>query len=119
MSEEPGESLWWLAASPAVWAAHFLLVYGLAAVACEKLGRLGAAGPVAGASTVAALVAVALVGARGWRRHQWDDALTPHDFDSPTGRTRFLGFAVFLLSALAAVAIGYEALALLILGGCR
>jgi hypothetical protein len=112
-----------LAASPTIWAAHFLLSYCTAAVWCEKLavenGALGGAGVAIWIFTAAALAAIAAVGSHAWRRHRYEDAETPHDFDSPADRHRFLGFACALLSGLSAVAVLYSALAVVVAGSCR
>ncbi len=121
MTEDPVESLWWLAASPAVWAVHFAVVYGLEAAWCAKVatdGRLGPVGPIVATLTVVAMAVVLAVGLRGWRRHKRGEDLAEHDFDSAAGRTRFLGFSTFLLSALAAVAMAYEAMAVALVGSC-
>jgi hypothetical protein len=112
-----------LAASPTIWAAHFLLSYCTAAVWCEKFaaedGALGGAAVALWSFTAAALLAIALVGANAWRRHRYGDAELPHDFGSPEDRHRFLGFACTLLSGLSAVAVLYGALAILLVGSCR
>jgi len=120
---ESKESLWALAASPMLWAAHFLLSYGTAAIWCAKVARQG--GSLATAQiaifvyTLVALFGILLIGWRGWRRHSYGDSTLPHDFDSPEDRHRFLGFATLLLSGLSAVAVLYEALAVVLMGSCR
>jgi uncharacterized membrane protein YbhN (UPF0104 family) len=112
-----------LAASPTIWAAHFLLAYCTAAVWCEKVappgGALGAAGLAIWIFTAAALAAIAITGWLAWRRHHYGNGKLPHDFDSPADRHRFLGFACLLLSGLSAVAIVYSALAVVLVGSCR
>jgi hypothetical protein len=112
-----------LAASPTIWAGHFLLAYCTAAVWCEKVaspgGGLGAAGVAIWIATAAALVAIAVIGWLAWRRHRYGNGRPPHDFDSPADRHRFLGFACLLLSGLSAVAVLYSALAVLLAGSCR
>jgi hypothetical protein len=112
-----------LAASPTIWAAHFLLSYCTAAVWCAKLApagdTLGGAGVAIWIFTVAALAAIAAIGAHAWRRHRYGDAELPHDFGSPEDRHRFLGFACALLSGLSAVAVLYSALAVGLVGSCR
>ncbi len=112
-----------LAASPTIWAAHFLFSYCVAAIWCEKAapasGALGAAGVAIWVATAAALCAIAAVGRHAWRRHRYGDAELPHDFDSPEDRHRFLGFACALLSGLSAVAVLYSALAVALVGSCR
>ena len=112
-----------LAASPTVWAAHFLLSYCTAAVWCAKLGSggdsLGAAGIAIWIFTAVALIAIAAIGRHAWRRHRYGDAELPHDFGSPEDRHRFLGFACALLSGFSAVAVLYSALAVALVGSCR
>lgn len=112
-----------LAASPTVWAAHFLLSYCTAAIWCEKVasagGSLGAAGVAIWIFTALALAAIAAIGWHAWRRHRYGDAELPHDFASPEDRHRFLGFACALLSGLSAVAVLYSALAVALVGSCR
>ena len=60
---EANESLWLLVASPAIWAVHFLLCYGTAAVWCAKVAGYG--GSLATASTAIAIYTV-LAGAPAW-----------------------------------------------------
>jgi uncharacterized iron-regulated membrane protein len=112
-----------LAASPTIWAAHFLLSYVTGAVWCAKAGSggdtLGSAGVAIWIFTAVALVAIAAIGWHAWRRHRYGDAELPHDFASPEDRHRFLGFACVLLSGLSAVAVLYGALAVAFVGSCR
>ena len=112
-----------LAASPTVWAAHFLLSYCTAAVWCEKFatesGNLGSAGVAIWIFTAVALAAIAGIGWHAWRRHRYGDSELPHDFDSPADRHRFLGFACALLSGFSAVAVLYSALAVALVGSCQ
>lgn len=116
------ESLWWIVAGPALWAAHFLLCYGTVAVWCAKVAP--AAGSLAGARfavagyTVVALVGIAVVAAYGFRRHSYGSATVPHDFDTPADRHRFLGFATLLLSGLSFVATLFVALAAVFIETC-
>lgn len=119
---EKKESLWMLAASPLIWAAHLLLSYCTAAIWCAKFaGPSGSLGPVQIAIalyTVVGLVGITLLGWRGWRRHSHADSTLPHDFDSPADRHRFLGFASLLLAGLSGVAVLYQALAAVFIGSC-
>lgn len=129
MSRRPNESLpqrprylVLLAASPTIWASHFLLAYCTAAVWCEKVspaGSLGAAGVAIWIFTAAAIAAIAAIGGLAWRRHRYGNGELPHDFDSAADRHRFLGFACLLLSGLSAVAVLYSALAVVLVGSCR
>jgi hypothetical protein len=120
---EKKESLWLLTISPVIWSVHFLLSYVTAAVWCAKLA--GPGGPLGGARTAiavytaAALIGIGITGWIGFRRHSFGDAETPHDFDSPEDRHRFLGFATLLLSALSAVGTVYVALAAVFIGTCH
>ena len=119
---EKRESLWLLTLSPVVWSAHFLLSYATAAVWCAKLagpgGSLGGARTAIAVFTALALAVIGITGWIGYRRHSYGDASTPHDFDSPEDRHRFLGFATLLLSALSAVGTVYVALAAVFIGTC-
>jgi hypothetical protein len=112
-----------LAASPTIWAAHFLLSYCTAAVWCAKLdsggSTLGGAGVAIWIFTAAALAAIAAIGRHAWLRHRYGGSELPHDFASPEDRHRFLGFACVLLSGLSAVAVLYGALAVAFVGSCR
>jgi hypothetical protein len=115
--------LWGLAAAPALWAAHFLLSYGTAAVYCAKFagldGSLTAVRVAIAAFTATALAGVGLIGWGGLKRHRFGDSTLPHDFDSPEDRHRFLGFATLLLAGLSAIAILYAAMAAFFFGSCR
>lgn len=118
---EANESLWWLAASPLIWAAHLLLSYGVAAVFCAKVAA-ASLWPVQlfiFALTAVALAGIALVGARGWRRHKLGGSPLPHDQDTPEDRYRFLGFASFLLSGISGIAVIYAVLPAVFIGSCR
>lgn len=119
---EKEESLWVLALSPTLWAVHFLLSYGTAAVWCAKVA--GESGSLFGARiaiavyTALGLLGVFVVGLRGFRRHRFAGSPLPHDADTPEDRHRFLGFATLLLSGLSAIAIVYSALAAVFVGSC-
>jgi hypothetical protein len=121
-SAEANQSLLFLAASPVIWAAHFMLSYLTAAIWCAKVA--GPAGFLDGARvaiavyTVLALSGIGYIGWRAFRRHSYGTATLPHDDDSPEDRHRFLGFAALLLSALSAVAVIYAALAAVFIGSC-
>lgn len=120
---EKNQSLWLLAASPTLWAAHFLLSYVTGAVWCARVaGRAGVLGPVrwlVAGYTVLALGGIGLVAWLAWKRHRYGTATVPHDFDTPEDRTRFLGFSTLLLSGLSAVAVVYVALVAVFTETCR
>jgi uncharacterized membrane protein YhaH (DUF805 family) len=120
---EARESLWWVVASPLVWAAHFLLCYCTAAIWCAKFAgaerSLSGARVAIAAYTVLALVAVTALAVKGLRRHRLPGGEVPHDADEPEDRHRFLGFAALLLSLLSMLAIAYSALAAAFIGSCH
>jgi len=120
---ERKESLWLLAVSPTIWAAHFLLSYVTVAIWCAKVagraGLLGASRTMILAYTILALIGIGITTWRGYRRHDIGSASLPHDFDTPEDRTRFLGFATMLLSGLSAVAVLYVALTAVFVETCH
>lgn len=121
-TSESNQTLWMLAASPTIWAVHFLACYLTGAIWCAKVAA--PAGPLGGvrwaivAYTVAALAGIAVTGWIGFRRHEHGTAARPHDFDTPEDRHRFLGFATLLLSGLSAVAVLYVAAVALFFETC-
>ena len=112
-----------LAASPLVWAGHFMLCYVTAAVWCAKqdspLVSLMTVRTAIAIYTLAALGAIAIIWWVGYRAHRLGHESAPHDDDSPLGRHRFLGYAVLIVSALSAIAIIYAGLTVLFIGDCR
>ena len=120
--DESKQRPWVLAASPALWAVHFMLSYVTAAVWCAKAGTGAPAAPArvaVAAYTALALGAIGWIGWRGWRRHRLGGEALPHDDDRPEDRTRFLGFATAILSALSAVAVVYAALVAALIRTCH
>ncbi|MEW6168124.1 MAG: hypothetical protein AB1651_10565 [Pseudomonadota bacterium] len=120
--DESREALWALFLGPTIWAAHFLLSYGTAAVWCAKAagGDFVAVRIAVALYTAAALALIALSAHRGFRRHRYGEpAAPPHDADSDADRHRFLGFASLLLCGLAAVATLYGAMVVAFIQSCR
>ena len=119
---EDRRGLWLLTASPIVWAAHFLLCYGTAAVWCAKVVGLGGSLATTRMAilvyTIVALGVIAIIGTIGFRRHSFDGGAVPHDDDTPEDRHRFLGFATLLLSSLSAVAVVYAAIVAIFVRSC-
>lgn len=117
------ETILVIPAAPAVWAAHFLASYVTAAIWCAKVagrdGSLEGARWLVAGYTAAALLAIALVGVRGWRRHSYGNATAPHDFDTAADRHRFLGFSTVLLAALSAVAVVFGGMVVVFMETCR
>jgi hypothetical protein len=113
-----------VAAPPAIFITHFVVVYALASIWCAKVaaavdGRLvGAFWPFA-AVTLVAIGGVAWIGWGGYRRHRHGDEEAPHDMDTPGDRHRFLGFATLLLAELSGVGILFVAAAFLAFDTCQ
>lgn len=111
-----------LAAPMAVWALHLVAVYALQGVTCgQSLDNARVAGlePLAWAVlalTVAAFAALAWLGRRAWRAHRGAEA----DRSRPllAGRRRFSAAVTAALSVLAAVAVLFTTIPVLLLPGC-
>jgi hypothetical protein len=119
---EEHESLWVVIAAPAIWALHFGLCYGTAAIWCARVAPAGPLGNVRiaiGVYTVVALAAIAFLFWHGWSRHRLGNAPLPHDADTPEDRHRFLGFTTMLLSGLSLVATVYVAMAAVFIETCQ
>jgi hypothetical protein len=120
---EHEESLWFVAASPVIWALHFVAIYTIAALWCGRFGAesLTPARIAIGILTAAALIAVLWNGWRGYKRHSLRGAHAgvPHEQDTPEDRHRFLGYVALLLSGLSALAIISEGLVIAMIGSCR
>lgn len=120
---EDKRGFWLLTASPIVWAAHFLLCYGTAAVWCAKVVGLGGSLATTRLAilvyTIVALAVIGMIGAIGFRRHSLGGARVPHDDDTPEDRHRFLGFATLLLSSLSGVAVVYAGIVALFIRSCH
>lgn len=113
-------SVWIVAAPPLIWAAHFLLSYGIAAVWCA--GDAGALAPVrwtVAGLTLAALAglgAVARVAVRGY-----GGGLAPGraiNRDAEADRAQFLGHVALLLCVLTIVATLFTALPAVVFARC-
>lgn len=119
--QERRQSLWTLTTAPAVWAAHLLVTYAVAATWCGAAGRHASLGPLRvafGVGTLLALAAVGVVVWQGWVRYQLGDAVPTHHRDTPEDRHRFLGLATFLLALLSGVAMLFLTLAVALVGNC-
>ena len=119
---EEKESIWRLVISPSIWAIHFLFSYVTAAIWCAKRSSDASLYGVRIAIviyTLIAIVGIAINAREGYRRHTLGRAQTPHDFDSPEDRHRFLGFATLLLALLSGVATLYAAMVVIFFWDCR
>jgi hypothetical protein len=108
------ESLWTLFTAPVVWAIHFLLCYGVAAVYCAKQASIGVSFDAIrigiAVVTLLALMLIALSAWLAWRQWGFGASDPPHDDPTRIDRTLFQGFATLLLSGLSFVAVIYVAL---------
>lgn len=120
---EHEETLWWLAASPAIWALHLLSSYATVAIWCAHVAtRGGTLGPARTAVAVYTVVALAGIGAtaiRAYRRHTAGGSKLRHATDTAMDRHRFIGWATFVVSVLAAMATVYVALPFFFFRSCR
>lgn len=117
------DTLWTLITTPTVWALHFLACYVLAAYQCAPndaiFETIGTVRLVIAGLTAAALVAIVLVGLRGFREWRMNQGSFPHADDTPEDRERFLEFSSVLLAGLSFVAVLFVALPALLLVDCR
>jgi hypothetical protein len=122
-THEKRQTLWLLAASPAIWSLYFLTSYITAAIWCAKFGGPDSSLYVARLAiaiyTVLALLGIGFIFWIGYRKHTHGAVTAPHDADTPEARHRFLGLATVLLSGLSAVATIYVALAAVFIGSCN
>ena len=116
--DEDRQSLWLLTISPAIWAAHFLLSYLGASLACGAGLAITLVHTAVGAGTMLALAAIAFIGWQAWQRLNYGDEQAPHDADSPEDRHRFLGLATLLLSMLSAIAIIFATVSVFMVTTC-
>lgn len=118
---ESNASLWILAASPALWAVHFLVLYVFAAVWCGRFGdgSAGAVRTVFTVLTVIALAGIAGVGAVAYWWHRAASGAAPHDADTPEDRRGFMGVAALLLSGLSGIGVIYSAMTAVFIGTCE
>jgi hypothetical protein len=118
---ETNVSLWMLAASPALWALHFLACYGFAALWCGRFGddSFTPVRAVFAFLTVTALVGISGIGVIGYAWHRAANDGAPHDADTPGDRRAFMGLSTLLLSALSAVGVIYSALAAVFIASCE
>jgi len=115
-------NLWALALPPTVWALHFLLCYGVAAVRCAKSVPLDSIDDVRGFIAAATAVALLLVLGSGyvaWAQSRIPGDPPPHQDSSDEDRSRFVAVSTLLLAALSAVAIIFTALPAIVFRDCR
>ncbi|MFZ3582806.1 hypothetical protein ACOI1H_11615 [Loktanella sp. DJP18] len=110
--------------APTIWAFHFVICYGAAAVWCEKWAPQSDMAPLQIwliGLTLAALAGILICGVAGWRG--WTSGgigMNPHitgqgDTES---RNRFLGQASVLLAVVSFIGVIYVVLPILLVGTC-
>lgn len=117
---EEQASLFKITLAPLIWAAHFVVCYGLVAVTCAKGWDIGAVRSGLIVFSVVSLATIGWVGVLAWR--QWDLAQTG-DAQNRGGkaedRHHFLGHAAFLLSVISLIGVVFVSLSLVMIGGCQ
>lgn len=115
-------SMWTLFTAPAVWAAHFLACYVLAAVFCAKAQALGLHFDILrialGTLTVIALMSIVVSVLQAWRQWGFGPGDTSSDAPTRQGRVRFQGYVTLLLSGLSSVAVMFTAIPVLFITSC-
>ncbi len=110
--------------APTIWAFHFVISYGAAAVWCEKLTAQGDTVALQVwliGLTAAALLGIIACGVVGWR--VWGkggygaDGHTP-GLGNTESRQGFLGHASVLLSVVSFIAVIFVILPVLMIGSC-
>ena len=115
-----GTDLWLVILPLLVWALHFVICYGVIAIACEKGGSAGARAVVLWTTGIALLSITAIT--RGlWRVRAGSQTDDDYEFEhnTPEERYRFLSHVALMLCALSAVSVVYVALPVLVIGDCR
>ena len=117
---EERQSLWLLTAAPAIWAAHFLASYIVAALWCgmDRGADIGMLRTLVAGLAAPALAGIGFIGFTGWRKYSHGASERPPSRDTPEDRHRFLGFATLLLSGLSAIATIYTAVVTIFIRSC-
>jgi hypothetical protein len=123
---EERASLVRITVGPLIWAGHFVLSYGGAAVFCAKLPQasehLALLSGGIGVATAAALAGIAWQGRRSfyqWRRGNAGSLTDDDDDGSSEDRHQFLGHAALLLAVISAIGVIYTALPAFLTATCR
>lgn len=108
-----------------VWALHFVLVYSLVGLRCGAppawLARLDAQALAwwLAAATLLALLAIAAIARHGWRSRDTGHGAAAAPARPSRERERFVGTVMLLLALLAAIAVLFTTLPMLMLEPCR
>lgn len=117
---EEQASLFRITLAPVIWAAHFVVCYGLVAVTCAKGWDIVAVRQGLIVASLGALCAIGLLGRASWR--QWNLAKTGDRVNrrgAAEDRHHFLGHAAFLLSIISAIGVTFVSMPLVLIGGCQ
>lgn len=117
------DTLWTLIAAPAIWGAHFLFSYFLAAYRCapnaEIFAQIGGTRAAIGVATAVAMGLIGLIFRRAWSEWNLSGGTVQHARDTAEEREHFLEFATMLLAALSFAAVAFDALPVLVIADCR
>lgn len=123
LDRQTRDTLWTLIAAPTIWALHFLLAYGIAAVQCAPnqaiFETITATRWLIAGITVVALALIGLIFLRAYREWKGHGAGTVNDQDSDVAREGFLEFSTVLLAGLSFVSVIFVALPALFIVDCR
>ncbi|QFU08172.1 hypothetical protein PARPLA_02767 [Rhodobacteraceae bacterium THAF1] len=111
--------------APWIWAFHFVICYGSAAIWCEKLAADGDVAPlylflllVTGIA-LAGIIASGWIGWRSWTEGGYGEDGAQPGIDDVESRDRFLGHVSVLLAVVSAIGVVYVLLPILLIGSCR
>ena len=111
--------------APWIWAFHFVICYGAAAIWCEKLAEEGDFGTLLlflyaiTAMARAGSVASGWIGWRIWTKGGHGEDGSQPGIDDVESRDRFLGHVSVLLSVVSGIGVLYVLLAILLAGSCN
>jgi len=109
---------------PWIWALHFVVSYGGAAIWCEKLSANGDTDTLQWAlialtlAAVAGIVATGVIGWRSWTEGGYGEDGTEPGIDDAESRNRFLGHVSVLLAVVSGIGVVLNVLPVLMIGSC-
>jgi hypothetical protein len=107
---------------PIIWAAHFVAIYGFTGVACARalhriewlgIGAVSWFIGISGLLALAAIAAIAVIASRNGKRQVQSD-----DRGLPADQHAFIGSITIMLGLLAAIAVIWESLPVLMVPVC-
>ena len=116
---EERASLLKITMGPLIWAAHFVICYGLVAVTCAKGWDIALVRTGLLVFSLGSLAAIGFVGWNSWRQwNPWETGDYVNRMGRAEDRHHFLGHAAFLLSVIAFLGVVLVTLPLVMLEGC-